>query len=194
MISSISEYNNQVIDKIRFFIIGPGEEVEEILKLGRKLELDLVYLGVVENDKLNQVFHENKISTVLAMGTAIIDAMKGGCAVIKLNYFNFNTQFYPDYFLKVEESGYCLGKELCVTEVDGTSRLPTLVDTINKEYDQIIKRQNSYLSEFYNNNKNLDRFLMRVESSELRFLHVEMFTRRGIIRKIYHYLKYQLYE
>lgn len=194
LIISISEYNKQVSGRIRFFLIGPGKEVEEILRLARKLELDLVYLGVIKNDKLTQVFHENKISTVFAMGTAIIDAMKGGCVVIKLNYFNFNTELYPDYFLKVEELGYCLGKELCVTELGSLSKLSTLAVTINKEYDQIIKRQNSYLSKYYNNNKNLHQFLMRVENSKLRFQHVEMFTRRGTIRKLYHYLKYQLYE
>lgn len=194
LIFSISEYNAKSDACIELFIIGDGDDLGEILKEARSLKVKTTSLGVVGNNKISTVLTNYNISTVAAMGTSILDSMKAGCAVIKLNYFQFETSLYPDYKLKIDEPDDCLARELSTNEMKAASVLPDLVRRIETDYFKIIAKQEQYLLENFDDARNTKKFLHCVSQCKLTASDVSQFLKRSYIRKFYHLIKYGIYK
>jgi hypothetical protein len=198
LLESLEILNNQGVldDNFIFYIIGDGKDLKLINSFSKKLSLNINFLGFIENEKLPKLITKLKISCVAAMGTAILDAMSYGCAVVKLDFFYYKNKNYPKYYFKVDHNTFCLGREL--NNIDFSNKFPSDLKDIYLNYSNnftdIIKKQDNYLMTFYNDSTNIKRLQISIDNCDLKYFDINQYFKRSIIRKIYHYYRYSLFK
>jgi len=193
LLESISDYSIKTHSNPILFLFGGGADSEKISDYAEKLNVKAISLGLIDNHRISAHVQEYNISLIFAMGTAILDGMRSGCLVAKLNYFHFHTDGYPDYHLKALENSYCLGRELSRNEFKSINSLIELVEICKSQYPQKLKLQNEYLDSFYNDYNNSSKFLYYLSNSTLKYSLISKYNKRNLIRKSYNYIKYSIF-
>lgn len=183
-------------DKFIFHVIGDGKDVKLIKSYAKKLSFKINFVGFIENEELQKLMTKLKVSCVAAMGTAILDAMSLGCLVVKLDFFYDQIKNFPNYNFKVSSNTYCLGKELI--DKDFSNQFPTDLKNIylnySNNFSDILNKQYKYLISFYDDSANIKKLQLSIENCDLKYFNISKYFKRSILRKSYHYYKYNLFK
>ena len=155
--------------------------------------IKVVFLGVLDNNKIPKFLIDNKIDINFAMGTSVLDSIQMGVPTILLNYSYININSYPAYYFADEEKKFSLGRELNLNDLSD-SNLIGLRENINNYLlnpNKYISNALNYAEEF-SVNLVADKFLKSIKKSKLNYSDVEKYFKKNIIRKLYDFLKHKL--
>ena len=155
--------------------------------------IKVIFLGVVDNNKIPEFLIDNKIDINIAMGTSVLHSIQVGVPTILLNYSYININSYPAYYFADEEKKFSLGRELNLNDLSD-SNLIGLRENINNYLlnpNKYISNALNYAEEF-SVNLVADKFLKSIKKSKLNYSDVEKYFKKNIIRKLYDFLKHKL--
>jgi hypothetical protein len=197
VISSLSELvkNKSINKKVIFYIIGDGKMINELKNFvsSNINNIKVVFLGVLDNNKIPKFLIDNKIDINFAMGTSVLDSIQMGVPTILLNYSYININSYPAYYFADEEKKFSLGRELNLNDLSD-SNLIGLRENINNyllDPNKYISNALNYAEEFSVNLVG-DKFLKSIKKSKLNYSDVEKYFKKNIFRRLYNFLKYNL--